>query len=78
MFRSKSNSVKLVKYKFQPTRFNENNELFCSLTRNGKCKLTGKYNFEFKTFEILYTYPNWFNAKHQRLLKKFLREYDWL
>lgn len=86
---SKTNSIKRDKYKFQPTKYDQNNNLYCKLTKcviykNGNkiykkevCKLTGLYNFETEKFEIIFTTKKFFNKNHKKLLRLFLKQYDW-
>lgn len=86
---SKTNSIRRDKYKFQPTKYDQNNNLYCKLTKcviykNGNkfsekevCKLTGLYNFETETFEIIFTTEEFFTRKHKKLLQWFLKQYDW-
>ena len=83
MTKSKSNSVKVGKYTFQPTGYDEDNNLYCSLYRlnsHGKqiCKLTGIYKFDEEVFEINYIEEGWLlTGKHKKLLDFMLNEYDW-
>ena len=87
MLRSKTNSYtffvpQVGKFKFQPTRYDENNNLLCALYRKSsnkwKCKLTGRYNFEKEEFEIIWQYEGFLeNPKHKKLLTYTLKQYDW-
>lgn len=82
MTKSKTNSVRSGKYRFQPTKYDENDNLYCAVYRNGahgeKCKLTLLYKFEEETYEIIWVEEGWLNSKHKKLLEFFLKEYDWL
>ena len=83
MTKSKSNSVKVGKYTFQPTRYDADNNLYCSLYRLNShekkiCKLTGIYKFDEDVFEIIYIEEGWLlTNKHKKLLDFMLNEYDW-
>ena len=81
MTKSKSNSVKVGKYTFQPTKYDENGNLYCALYRKGchepKCKVTGLYNFDTEKFELIYVAEGWMNHNHKKLLNYMLNEYDW-
>jgi len=83
MTKSKTNSVKVGKYKFQPIEYDENNNLICYIFRqnsHGKniCKLTGTYIFDEDRFEINWKEEDWcLNRSHKRLINFFLNEYDW-
>ncbi len=83
---SKTNSVSCGPYLFQPTRYDENGDLFCKLVKierykrhvHETCKLTGLYHFDTNEFEIIYAYKDFLNSKHKKMLNNFLKEYDWL
>ena len=82
MTKSKSNSVKVGKYTFQPTRYDTDNNLYCSLYRlnsheKSVCKLTGIYKFDEDVFEIIYIEEGWMTNNHKKLLEFLLNEYDW-
>ena len=82
MTKSKSNSVKVGKYTFQPIRYDADNNLYCSLYRlnsHGKqiCKLTGIYKFDEEKVELIYVAEGWMNHNHKKLLNFMLNEYDW-
>ena len=80
MMKSKTNSVKAGKYRFQPTKYDKDGNLYCAIYRNGahgeKCKLTLLYKFDEETYEIIWVEDSWLNNKHQKLLEFFLKEYD--
>lgn len=82
MTKSKTNSVKAGKYRFQPIKYDKDNNLYCVIYRNGahgeKCKLTLLYKFEEETYEIIWVEEGWFNHNHKKLLNFFLKEYDWI
>ena len=86
MTKSKTNSVKVGPYYFQPTKYDKNGNLYCMIFKrhtykrfkNDKCKLTGLYNFDTQKFEIIYTAPDWLNHNHKKMLEFFLKEYDWI
>ena len=79
---SKTNSITVGKYIFQPTKYDENDNLYCTLYRNGshglKCKLTLLYKFEEHSYEIIWTEHEWMNHKHKKMLNWILRQYDWI
>jgi hypothetical protein len=85
MTKSKTNSVKVGPYYFQPTKYDDNGDLYCKIVKRrtykqfvkDKCKLTGIYHFDTGEFEIIYTTPDWFNHNHKKMLDFFLKEYDW-
>ena len=82
MGKSKTNSVKSGKYTFQPTKYDENGNLYCVLYRLNShhkqiCKVTGLYNFGEEKFELIYVAENWMNNNHKKLLEYMLNEYDW-
>jgi len=78
---SNTNSLSIGKYTFQPTKYDEHGNLFWGLYRKGchkpKCKVTGIYKFEEEVTELIYVAENWMNNKHNKLLKYFLKQYDW-
>lgn len=86
MTKSKTNSVKVGPYYFQPTKYNDNGDLYCKIIKrhtykrcvNDKCKLTGLYHFDTGEFEIIYETPGFLNRNHQKMLNFFLKEYDWI
>ena len=83
---SKTNSVKFGPYYFQPTKYDKNGNLYCMIFKrhrykkfkNDRCKLTGLYHFDTGEFDIIYTTSDWFNHNHKKLLKWFLKQYDWV
>ena len=83
---SKTNSVSCGPYSFQPTRYNDDGDLYCKIVKmdkyknfvHEKCKLTGLYHFDTNKFEIIYAYKDFLNVKHKKMINKFLKEYDWL
>jgi len=83
MIRSKTNSIRSGKYIFQPTKFDKEDNLCCSLYRINAhkkkvCKLTGTYFFNEDRFKINWKEDNWIlNRKHKDLINFFLNEYDW-
>ena len=82
MVKSKTNSVKVGKYKFQPTKYDKYGNLYCTIYRNDsreqKCKLTLLYKFEEGTYEIIWVEDGWLNHNHKKMLNFFLKEYDWI
>lgn len=78
---SKTNSFTRGKYTFQPTKYDENGNLYWALYRKGchkpKCKVTGIYKFGEDKVELIYVAENWMNHKHRKLLDYMLNEYDW-
>ena len=86
MTKSKTNSVKVGPYYFQPTKYDNDGNLYCMIFKrhtykkfkNDKCKLTGLYHFDTGEFEIIYTTPDWLNSNHKKMLEFFLKEYDWI
>lgn len=85
MTKSKSNSVKVGKYTFQPTRYDADNNLYCSLYyrlnshEKRICKLIGIYKFDEDVFEIIYIEEGWLlTNKHKKLLDFILNKYDWI
>ncbi len=79
---TKTNGLHRDNYLFQPTKYDKNNNLYCSLYRNGshgqKCKLTMLYKFEEGTYDIIWVEHNWLNRNHRKLLQWFLEQYDWI
>lgn len=83
--KSATNSVKCGPYIFQPTKYDDNGDLYCMIAKrhiyrkfvNDKCKLTGKYSFDTDTFYIIYTTPDFLNHNHMKMLSWFLKQYDW-
>ena len=79
---TKTNGLHRGKYLFQPTRYNENNNLFCALYKNTsrrqKCKLTLLYKFEEGTYEIIWVASGWLSHAHKKLLTWFLKQYEWI
>lgn len=79
MTKSKTNSVRCGIYVFQPTRYDENDNLFCKLVAHTKVFITGVYKFNEEKFEIIWSRSGWLNSmKHQKMLNFFLSEYDWV
>lgn len=83
MLRSKTNSVSLGAYRFQPTKYDEDGNLYCALYRNGahgeKCKVTILYKFNEETYDIIWADQDWISlSKNKKLLKFFLKQYDWV
>lgn len=76
--KSKTNSVKSGSYKFQPTKYDKDGNLYCKVEKNHKVKLTGIYNFENENFEIIWVQNNWLTNKHKKLLNFLLKGYDWV
>ena len=88
---SKTNSISCGPYVFQPTKYDNNGDLYCMIVKrhtytdkrtkhtfvNDKCKLTGLYKFDENKFEIIYTTPEFMNRGHKKLLNWFLKQYDW-
>ena len=78
---SKSNSFALGKYIFQPTKYDENGNLYWTLYRQGchksTCKVIGIYKFNEEKSELIYVAEGWMNYNHKKLLKFILKQYDW-
>lgn len=79
---SKTNSVKSGKYIFQPTKYDEDGNLYCVLYRLNShhkrvCKVTGIYNFDKEKFELIFIDNNWLTKSHKKILEFLLNEYDW-
>lgn len=85
MTKSKTNSVRVGPYYFQPTKYDKEGNLYCMIVKrhaykkyvNDKCKLTGLYNFDTGEFKIIHVAESWLNHNHQKMLNFFLKEYDW-
>lgn len=82
MTKSITNSVKSGKYTFQPTKYDDNGNLYCMLYRlnahNKKvCKVTGLYKFDEDKFELIFVAEGWMTNNHKKLLEFLLNEYDW-
>ena len=75
---SKTNSIHRGPYIFKPTKYDKDDNLYCMIVKNNKCKLTGLYNFETKKFEIIYEVPGFMNHNHKKMLNWFLKQYDWI
>lgn len=75
--KSATNSVKCGPYVFQPTKYNDNGDLYCIIVKRNKCKLTGLYHFDTNEFEIIWTSEGFMNHSHKKMLDFFLKEYDW-
>lgn len=82
MMKSKTNSVKVGKYRFLPTKYDKDDNLYCTIyeytAQEKKCKLTLLYKFTEETYEIIWVEDNWLNNKHNKLLEFFLKEYEWI
>lgn len=80
--KTKTNGIHRNKYLFQPTKYDENDNLYCSIYRNGtngpKCKMTILYKFKEGTYDTIWVEEGWLNHNHQKLLNWFLEKYDWL
>ena len=77
MMKSATNSVKCGPYVFQPTKYDDNGDLYCMIVKRNKCKLTGLYHFDTNEFEIIWTSEGFINHSHKKMLDFFLKEYDW-
>lgn len=85
MMKSSTNSVKCGPYVFQPTKYDDNGDLYCMIVKrhtykkfvNDRCKLTGLYHFDTNEFEIIWTSEGFMNHSHKKMLDFFLKEYDW-
>lgn len=79
---SKTNSLKSGKYRFQPTRYDDNGNLYCALYRRCSnryvCKLTILYSFEDMSYRIIWVADGWLNHRHGKMLEWFLNEYEWI
>ncbi len=83
MMKSATNSVRRGKYIFQPTKYDDNGNIYCSLYRldsNNKrvCKVTGFYDLNNEKFELIYIAEGWMNHNHKRILNFLLSQYDWV
>jgi hypothetical protein len=82
MMRSRINSVEAGSYVFQPTEYDNDGNLLCSLYRcrnNGRdCMLKGIYDFNEEKFTIIHIKDGWLSRSHKIILDYFLKEYDWL
>lgn len=86
MTKSATNSVKCGPYIFQPTKYDQNDNLLCKIVKRHQykkhirdvCKLTGVYNFNNNTFNIIWVSKGFLNHKHNKMLNFFLKEYDWV
>lgn len=80
--KTKTNGIHRDKYLFQPTKYDENDNLYCAIYRNGahghKCKMTILYKFDESTYDIIWVEEGWLNHNHKKLLNWFLEQYDWL
>jgi hypothetical protein len=82
---SATNSIKCGTYVFQPTKYDQNDNLLCKIVKRYQykkhikdiCKLTGVYNFDTDSFNVIYTTPDFLNHDHIKMLRWFLKQYDW-
>ena len=82
MMKSKTNSVKVGKYRFLHTKYDNDGNLYWTIyeytEQEKKRKLTLLYKFAEETYEIICVEDNWLNNKHKKLLEFFLKEYEWI
>lgn len=80
--KSKTNSVRIEKYKFQPTKYDKSGNLYCKLVKlnhGERCKLTLLYRFDTETYDLIFVDKDWMiKHNHKKLLELFLKEYDWI
>lgn len=80
--KSKTNSIKLGGYVFQPLEYDYNGDLECVLYRIVNCQrviiLRGAYSFDDDEFLVTFVLNEWImRKKNRRTLKKLLNGYDW-
>lgn len=80
--KSKTNSIKLGVYIFQPLEYDSNGNLECVLYRIVNCQrvivLRGIYSFDDDEFLVTFVLDEWLaRRKHRRTLKTLLNGYDW-
>ena len=80
--KSKTNSIKLGVYIFQPLEYDSDGNLECVLYRIVNCQrvivLRGIYSFDDDEFLVTFVLNEWLTRKkNRRTLKKLLNGYDW-
>ena len=80
--KSKTNSIKLGGYVFQPLEYDYNGDLHCLLYKIVKGQrvdvLSGVYSFDDDEFLVTFVLNEWITRKkNRRTLKKLLNGYDW-
>lgn len=80
--RSKTNSIKLGVFVFQPLEYDSNGDLQCVLYKIVNCQrviiLRGVYSFDDDEFLVTFVFDEWLTKrKNRRTLKKLLNGYDW-
>ena len=80
--KSKTNSIKLGVYIFQPLEYDRNGDLQCVLYKIVKGQrvevLSGVYSFDDDEFLVTFVLNEWITRKkNRRTLKKLLNGYDW-
>lgn len=80
--RSKTNSIKLGVFVFQPLEYDSNGDLQCALYKIVNCQrviiLRGVYSFDNDEFLVTFVFDEWLTKrKNRRTLKKLLNGYDW-
>ena len=80
--KSKTNSVRLGVFVFQPLEYDTNGNLQCVLYKIVNCQriviLRGVYSFDDDEFLVTFVYDEWLTKrKNRRTLKKLLNGYDW-
>ena len=80
--KSKTNSIKLGVYIFQPLEYDRNGDLQCVLYKIVNCQrvevLRGVYSFDDDEFLVTFVLDEWLaRRKNRRTLKKLLNGYDW-
>lgn len=80
--KSKTNSIKLGGYVFQPLEYDSNGNLECVLYRIVNSQrvivLRGAYSFDDDEFLVTFVLNEWITRKkNRRTLKKLLNGYDW-
>ena len=80
--KSKTNSVRLGVFVFQPLEYDTNDNLQCVLYKIVNCQriviLRGVYSFDDDEFYVTFVLNEWLSRKkNRRTLKKLLNGYDW-
>lgn len=80
--KSKTNSVRLGVFVFQPLEYDSNGNLQCVLYKIVNCQriviLRGVYSFDDDEFYVTFVFDEWLSKrKNRRTLKKLLNGYDW-
>lgn len=82
MNKSKTNSIKLGGYIFQPLEYDSNGDLCCVLYKIVNSQrvvvLKGVYCFDDDEFLVTFVLGEWLSRRNnKRTLKKLLNGYDW-